>query len=165
MQDASAFGKKYATMNDDELLSLANQKDSLLPVAQGILAAEMQKRGLNEVAVTSYRIADEEAVQRETQQTESKRAAKSQKTLRILKGLGILVAAAIVTILLVSDLFSLSSEVVRLLTQASLSAALALSVWTGSAWWTFRRLITLSAGLSLCILAFVIYMVATAHPL
>lgn len=165
MQDASTFGEKYATMSDDELLRLASQKDSLLPVAQEVLMVEMQKRGLNDAAVATHRRAEAEASQREGQETKSDKERRSKRRLESLVRLGILVAA-ILTDWLVTKMLGLSSEVIYFFTQMSLYSALGLFVVTTfvGAWWTLKRTIVLVAGFSLWLGAWIIYTVATAHP-
>lgn len=163
----SAFGDTYAAMSDDELIGLASQKDSLLPVAQETLTVEMQKRELDESAVANHRLADEEATQREKQQAKTAKAARSRRRIENLKRLGILVAAAIATDWLISKLLGLPTEAIAALTDVSVYAATGLFFATlavGGDWWTLKRSLGLAVGLSVCLSAWVIYTFVRMHP-
>jgi hypothetical protein len=155
----------YSKMSDDELLRLASQKDSLLPLGQKVLKTEMQKRGMDEAAVASFQVREEEAARQDSQRTRVEKQVRAKNRLESFKGLGIFLTAAIVTDWLASKLFNLPSEAITILTKISLSLALAaffLAKTFGGAWLTVRKTIALAAGLSVCLLVWVIYMVVTA---
>jgi len=165
MQRESNISDTYSKMSDDELFRLANQKDSLLPLGQEALKSEMQKRGMDEVAVVSFRLREEEVARQESQRATSGKQARAKKRLEGFKRLGIFVTAAIVTDWLASQLFNLPSKAIEALTQVSLYLAFAASglAWAfGGTWLTIRKTIAIATGLSVCLLVWVIYMVATA---
>jgi hypothetical protein len=68
MQRESNISDTYSKMSDDELLRLANQKDSLLSSGQEALKIEMQKRGMEEAAVVSFRLREDELARQESHQ-------------------------------------------------------------------------------------------------
>ncbi len=165
VQHVNDISETYSKMSDDELLRLANQKDSLLPLGQEALKSEMQKRGMDEAAVVSFRFREEDAARQEKQRATSGKQARAKNRLEGFKRLGIFVTAAIVTDWLAGELFSLPSKAIYELTKVSLYLALAASGLTlgfGGAWLTIRRTIAIAGGLSVCLWVWVFYMVATA---
>jgi hypothetical protein len=125
----------------------------------------MQKRGMDEAAVVSFRLSEEDVDRQESQRVTSDKQVRAKNRLEGFKRLGIFLAAAIATDWLASELFNLPSKAIEALTQMSLYLAFAASglAWGfGGTWLTVRKTIALAAGLSVCLLAWVIYMVATA---
>jgi hypothetical protein len=165
VQGRSEISEVYSKMSEDELLRLASQKDSLLPLGQEVLKTEMQKRGMDETAVVSFRLGEEELAQQEKQRTTSEKKARAKNRHENFKRMGIFLTAAIVTDWLASQLFNLPSKAIEALTQMSLYLAFAasgLALGFGGTWLTVRKTIAVAAGLSVCFLAWVIYMTATA---
>jgi hypothetical protein len=165
VQSRSEISEMYSKMNDDELLRLASQKDSLLPLGQEVLKTEMQKRGIDETAVVSFQIDEEAVAQQEKLRASSEKQARAKHKRENFKRLGIFLTAAIITDWLASVLFRLPSNAIYALTQVSLYIAFAaygLAWGFGGAWLTIRKTIAIAAGLSICFLVWVIYMVATA---
>jgi hypothetical protein len=165
VQTETEISETYSKMSDDELLRLANQNDSLLPVGQKVLAAEMQKREMDNAAVVSFRLREEELARQESHRATFEKQARAKKRRENFKRLGIFLTAAIVTAVLASELFRLPSAASASLTHISLSLFLGLFFITkafGGAWLTIRKSIALAAGLSVCIFGWVIYMTVTA---
>src|SRR6266566_4676515 len=104
--------------------------------------AEMQKRGMDEASVMSYRHGEEEVTRQESQRATFDKGARAKNRIETFKRLGIFLTAAIVTDCLASRLFSLPSEAITSLTTLSLNLALALFFLTkafGGAWLTLRK--------------------------
>lgn len=153
----------YSKMSDDELLRLADQKDSLLPLGQEALTNEMRKRGMDEGAVARFRLSEEEATRQDNEGTTLAKQVRAKNGFKNIKRTGIFMTAAIVTDVLASNLFSLSGEATYLLTKMSLYLAFAASglAWGyGGTWLTTRKTIALAAGLSACFLIWVLYIKA-----
>jgi hypothetical protein len=165
VQSRSEISEMYSKMSDHELLRLASQKDSLLPLGQEVLMTEMQKRGIDETAVVSFRLGEEEVAQQEKQRATSEKKARAKNRNENFKRLGIFLTAAIVTDWLASQLFNLPSKAIEALTQMSLYLAFAaygLAWGFGGAWLTIRKTIAIAAGLSVCLFVWATYMVARA---
>ena len=121
------FAEHYAKLNNDEVLRLAAQKDSLLEAAQKALESELAKRGLGTASVAAYERGESEVLEQQKNHKRLDRRTTWKRRFEVASYLAILITGDVVTVSLIQTVLNLPAEAVRVLTKISLQCALALA--------------------------------------
>lgn len=160
------FSKTYRHKSSDELLRLAREKDSLQEEARQALDAEMEKRGLGEVAAARFEKQEHEENERAAKSAIVQKQTQGNWMGNVVKRVLIFGTSAFLTVAIADYIFKLPSEALRPLIEMSLNAALALAFLAGvvpSRWITFKRIIVSAVIFSFALFGFIVWSAATAH--
>jgi hypothetical protein len=115
-------------MDNDELLRLAAQKDSLRDLPRRALEIEMRNRNLGDGSVRTHEQDEKESLERERKERISASAEHWKRRLATLFYLAILFGGVVFADWAISQVLNLPAEATYALTKISLNCALALAV-------------------------------------
>ncbi len=160
------FSETYRHKSSDELLRLAREKDSLQEAARQAFDAEMEKRGLGEVAAAHFEKQEHEENERAAKFATVQKQTQDNWMGNVVKRVLIFGTSAVLTVVIADYILKPPSEAVRLLTEMSLKAALALAFLANlvpSRWLTFKRIVISAVIFSFSLFGLIVWFATTAR--